>query len=72
MSIWLVIVVLAIPGAQGQQELVAELHREIITASSARVFQQHADKRAEEQRQKSGAAVKGRVFGVCVLQGEVA
>lgn len=71
MNVFLVVVVLAIPGASGQQEITAELHREFITASSARVCQQHADKRADEQRSKA-AGIKGRVFGVCVQQKESA
>jgi hypothetical protein len=68
MSIYLVIVLLAVPGQGG--ELVAELSREWISASTASVCQSHADKRAEEARKKQ--QVRGRVFGVCVLRGEMA
>jgi len=68
MSIFLVLILVAVPGYGG--ELTAEIHREFITASSAKVCQAHADKRAEEQRAKQ--QVKGRVFGVCVLRGEMA
>jgi hypothetical protein len=66
MNIFLVLVVLSVPGQQGH-ELTAELHREYITASSAKVCQAHAEKRAQEQRAK---VVKGRVTGLCVHQGE--
>ena len=65
MSIYLVLVLVAIPGYGG--EVTAELTREWITASSAKVCQAHADKKAAEQAQK----VKGRVFGICVLRGEM-
>jgi hypothetical protein len=68
MNIFLVLVVLSVPGQQGH-ELTAELHREYITASSYRVCIAHAQKRAQEQRAKA-AGVKGRVTGLCVHQGE--
>lgn len=65
MNIFVVIVVLALPGSPGKAELTAEVARELITASSAQACQKHADKRAEEIRSQS-SGIKGRVYGVCI------
>ena len=72
MSIYLIIVLLTLPAQQGQAGPVTELHREFITASSDSVCQAHAEKRAEEQRQRYADSVRrlqAKVAGVCVLQG---
>lgn len=66
MNMFLILVVLVIPSRQGDLEQV--VHRELITASTATVCQQHADKLADEQREKRAADVqrlRARVVGVC-------
>ena len=71
MSIYLVLVLLTMPASQGQPGATIELHREFITASSDSVCQAHADKHAEEQRQRYAGNVRrlnASVAGSCAKQ----
>lgn len=69
MEIYLILVMLVLPGAQPAK---VELHREFITASSFSVCQTHADKRADEQKKLNEETIKkqeAKVFGRCYSQG---
>lgn len=68
MSVFVVLVVLAIPSRPGLADIEQVVHREWITASSVVVCQQHADKRAVEARTKYAADIarlKARTVGIC-------
>ena len=70
MSIYLIVVMLTLPGNNAPS---TELTREWTTASSASVCQARADVLAEQERAKQAAVIdrmKARVSGLCVKQGE--
>ena len=70
MSIYLIVVMLTLPG---QNAPSTELTREWTTASSAAVCQARADVLAGQERAKQSAVIermKASVKGVCVKQGE--
>lgn len=70
MNIFLILVTLALPAAPGQPAPSVELFRGVITASSARACQVHADNLAAVQRQQHADAVRrmgARVQGTCHL-----
>ena len=69
MSIYLIVVMLTLPGPSAPS---TELAREWTTASSLAVCQQRADKLAADERAKQAPAIarmKARVAGLCVRQG---
>jgi hypothetical protein len=73
MSMWLVLVLIAIPSGRGLPDMEQVVFRELIVAGTSTVCQQHANKRAEEQRTKRAediARLKARVVGVCIEQKE--
>lgn len=66
MTLFLMLVVLAIPSRTGDIEQV--VHREWVGASGMPACQREANKRAEQYREKLAADVarlKARVVGVC-------
>jgi hypothetical protein len=68
MNAYLVIVLLLVPPSQGSQPIEAELHREVIAASSLAVCERHAERLAREQREKHAellARTRGRAVGHC-------
>lgn len=68
MSLYLLLVILAIPGRPGTADLEHVVHREWIGASGMLACQREANKKADEQREKRAADVarlKARVIGVC-------
>ena len=69
MSIYLILVVLTLPGPNPPTQ---EMAREWVTASTDSVCQVRADKLATEQRQKHAdilQRLQAKVVGVCVRQG---
>ncbi len=69
MSAYLVVILLMLLGTQGH---ALELHRELMSASSAAVCQAHADRLADQQRYLHAEAVRrlqGKVAGICLRQG---
>ena len=68
MNIYLVLVILTLPAAPGQPTPAVDLFRGVITASSARTCQAHADNLADLQRAQHADTVRrmgGRVLGTC-------
>jgi hypothetical protein len=75
MNIFVVLVVLLIPGKPGTTDMEQVMFREWITASGQASCQKHADTRADEQRAKKAADVerlRARVVGVCIQHKEPA
>lgn len=73
MSMWLVLVLIAIHNPRGLPDAEQVVFRELIVASSPSVCQTHATKRADEWRAKHEADVsrlKAKVVGVCTPQKE--
>lgn len=71
MSVYLVIVLIVLPGPNAPQQ---ELARQMMTASSPRVCQEHADKAAAKLREQNAETVRrlnATVRATCYHQGEV-
>jgi hypothetical protein len=70
-NIYLILITLALPAPPGQPVPTLDLMRAVITASSLRACQVHADNLADLQRQQHADTVRrlgGRVQGTCYLQ----
>ncbi len=68
MSAFLVLVLLAVPSAVDGSPIRIELHRAVISASSAAACQEHADHKAAELRRTHADLIqrtRGQVAGVC-------
>lgn len=71
MNIYLILITLALPAPPGQPVATLDLMRAVITASSHRACQQHADNLAAVQRAQHADAVRrmgARIVGTCHLQ----
>ena len=69
MNIYLVLVLLIMPGKDAPQQ---ELQRQMISASSDSVCQAHANKLADGQRARNAGFVRtsgARIVGQCVKKG---